>query len=536
MGRGLPRRSVALVAGSAATLLLAGCSGEPGAAPTATASPSTSSAAPTSSASPSATSSTPPAGQDDPRLATYYSQQLAWAGCGGRFQCATLTVPVDYDQPAGATMHLSVVRLPTTEPGRLGSIVLNPGGPGGSGVEYARSAAFPGAVLTAKVIRRYDVVGFDPRGVGKSDPVDCLTDAQTDEFMASDPTPDDAAEVSDWQRIAAGVGRGCASRAAGSYSHLDTVSAARDLDILRRALGDERLTYLGKSYGTYLGTTYAELFPGRVGRMVLDGVLPADLSLQQLSHDQAVGFEDALRRFVADCDGRRGCPLPDGVDAGVARIQQFVTGLDAAPLPAQQGRPLTEALGLSAILSYLYAPPSDWAQLRSGLATAFAGDGGELLDMLDSRIQRRADGTYVDNANEVFYPVTCLDRPFATTPEQLQALATQWSADAPTFGRALAWGMLACSGWPASTGRTPVPLSGAAVPPLLLVTTRHDPATPYAWGERMAAQLPGSTLVQWTTGDGHTAYLSEDRNRCVDDAVDTYLLTGTTTGPVVQCT
>ena len=229
-------------------------------------------------------------------LGRFYGQRLAWTACGDH-ECSRLTVPLDYDRPGGRTIEVAVLRVPA-EGQPQGSLVVNPGGPGAPGTAYAAAAP---QVLGDALLDGYDVVGFDPRGTGTSAPVDCLTDAELDTYLASDPSPDDAAEAERFVRLVSSIGRGCVADDARLAAHVSTIEAARDMDVLRSALGQRQLDYLGKSYGTALGATYAELFPDQVGRFVLDGALDVALSSRQLSLGQAEGFETALRSYVANC-------------------------------------------------------------------------------------------------------------------------------------------------------------------------------------------------------------------------------------------
>ena len=257
------RRVVALVGATVTALVLTGCSliGDAGADPR-----------PAVSVTPQG----PPPGSE--ALSRFYTQRLDWTDCEGA-QCATLEVPVDYQNPQGDTIELALSRVPARKASkRIGSLVVNPGGPGGSGVDYAKAADF---IVGKKVRDAYDVVGFDPRGVGRSAPIDCLTDTALDAFLGSDPTPDDDAEEETFAATARGFAQACGTTAGPLLGHVSTADAARDMDVLRAALGEEKLTYLGKSYGTYLGTTYADLFPKQVGRMVLDGVVAPDLTPEE---------------------------------------------------------------------------------------------------------------------------------------------------------------------------------------------------------------------------------------------------------------
>jgi len=501
-----------LLAGSAVlstAVLLVGCTSAPDTGTTAS---PTVSAQPTGSGSPTA----------DPSLARFYEQKLAWKGCGGDFQCADLEVPLDYDAPSGDTLTIAVIKLPAGGD-KLGSLVLNPGGPGGSGVDYARAARF---VVDDAVRERYDVVGFDPRGVGRSDAVVCLNDAQTDAFIAADGTPDDDAELATLEAESQKFADACEAKSAALLPHIGTRDAARDIDVLREALGDDTLNWLGASYGTFLGATYADLFPDKVGRMVLDGALDPTLSNEELAHGQAKGFEVALERFVEDCQKQADCPLPrEGVEAGVARIQQFFADLDAQPIPTGDAeRPLTEALGINAVLSYLYFPPFDWEQLRFGLQLAFEGDGSVLLSMLDQRLERSENGTYKYNPYSSFLSISAIDRPDRPTAEQSAQLAEEWGKEAPVFGPVLAWGNLVFSTWPVEAVDAPKEIVAEGTGPILVVGTTYDPATPYPWAQSLAKQLDGGVLLT-RVGDGHTAYGMG--SSCIDDAIDTYLLEGT---------
>ncbi len=493
-----------LAAGAAALVALSACTSDPAPVPTPT---------------PSARQYAPVPGE----LATYYDQELAWESCGDGLACARLTVPADYDDPDGETLELAVGRRATDDP--QGSLLLNPGGPGGSGMEYVRYAR---SALSGPVRARYDIVGFDPRGVADSSPVDCVDDEDLDEMLAADGTPDSAAEIAEIEDLSAQLGEGCVARSPDIAPYVDTESAARDMDILRAVLGDERLAYLGKSYGTFLGAQYAELFPDRVGRFVLDGVLPSSLDADEIGLGQARAFDVALRRFVAYCDTQSDCPLPGGVDAGVERIQQFLVSLEKEPLPGIGDRMLNESLATYAVLNSLYFPPGDWSNLIFGLQEAFAGDGSVLLDTLNDRIGRDRDGTYRTNGNEAFYAIACLDRPGLGGAAHAAQLARDWAEAAPVFGPYLAWGSLPCWQWPVGPGTAeaagdlPV-FTATGSDPILVVSTRFDTATPYEWGVQVAAELENATLLTYE-GDGHTAYSTE--STCIDDAVDAYLLDG----------
>lgn len=512
--------AVAVLASAAAlALLLGGCSSsEPDAVPpTRPSTPAASMPDDAPSASPASPSSSLAAAPD---LTRFYEQRIDWRNCGAA-DCGTFEAPLDYTDPDGPTIELGITRVKATGEA-IGSLFVNPGGPGGSAVEYAKAADY---VVSEDVRRRFDIVGLDPRGVGRSAPVECLTDEQLDALGAVDGTPDSPAEEQEVARLAADVGAGCARDSDPVYAHVGTADAARDLDLARALVGDDTLSYLGKSYGTMLGATYAELFPDRVGRMVLDGVLPASLDIVQVTREQAVAFEVALRDFASYCLAQDDCPLTGSVDDAVRQVQEWLASLDAAPLPGRGGeeRELNEALAAYAVLSNLYFPGSDYPRLRSALAAAMdRSDPTELLSLLDSRISRGPDGRYLDNSTEAFYAITCLDRPYTGGVDDVRALAEQWRAEAPTFGPALAWGLLTCADWPVS-GEQITSTVAKGSNPILVVSTRKDPATPYQWGQLLVDELDNAALVTYE-GVGHTAY--RDGSSCVDEAVDRYLLTG----------
>jgi pimeloyl-ACP methyl ester carboxylesterase len=466
-------------------------------------------------------------------LTGFYSQKIAWQGCGGEFQCGRLTVPVDYEKPDGQTLQLALIRLKATDPGdRVGSLVINPGGPGGSGVQYARAAR---TVLSERVREHYDVVGFDPRGVAASDPVQCLTDAQTDMLVASDPTPDDDAEATRTVELAKMLASGCEKRTGALLAHVGTKDAAKDMDVLRAALGDARLYYLGKSYGTFLGATYAQEFPKNVGRMVLDGAIDPALDSEQVDLGQAKGFEQATRAFVADCVKGRGCPLGSDPDRGMARLRDLLAQLDASPLPTRDpARPLTEGLGSLGVAVAMY-DEGYWPTLRAALSQAFGGDGSALLQLSDVYTERDSNGHYASNQNTVIYAVNCLDRPYRGAGDPIaeaQRDVKAFSKQAPTWGSFLAWSELPCAYWPVKPQTGPTAIRAEGSGPIVVVGTTRDPATPYAWAQGLAKQLAGGHLLTYE-GDGHTAY--RRGSRCIDKAVDAYLLRGDVPKDGLRC-
>jgi pimeloyl-ACP methyl ester carboxylesterase len=466
------------------------------------------------------------------QLARFYEQNLSWQSCGGNFECAQMTVPLVYDDPQGETIEIDVLRLPAGDPAkRQGSLVLNPGGPGGSGVDYARAAR---VVVTKPVLDAYDIVGFDPRGVGDSTPIECLTDRQLDRFIDLDPNPETDKEVAATVLASERFGARCARNSPQLTPNIGTPAVARDLDILRALIGDERLNFLGKSYGTFIGATYAGLFPSRVGRLVLDGAIDPRLTTAELSRGQAIGFEQALLRFAQWCADQEDCPVGDEPEAGVAKVGELLADLETDPLPAAPDRPLTAGQGTTGVIGSLYSAEDGWQSLFYALESAFAGDGFALQSLSDWLTERKPNGTFASNANEALYAVNCIDRPDRWDPEQTAEQAQQWSQEAPTFGATLAWGNLPCYYWPAPAVDEPRTISAPGAAPIVVVGTEFDPATPYQWAVDLAGQLESGVLVSWKGGDGHTAYYQG--SRCVDEAVDEFLVDGTVPENGLECT
>lgn len=455
----------------------------------------------------------------DPALAEFYEQELAWERCGDAFECATLTVPLDYTDPDAGELGLALLKDPADDPeDRIGSLVVNPGGPGASGTGYAEqaSSAFRKPILSA-----FDIVGFDPRGTGASSPVDCLTDAQLDAFIATDPDPDSAIEARQYADLSAALGDGCRERSGELVAHVSTVEAARDIDVLRAALGEPELHFFGASYGTKLGATYAELYPDRVGRMVLDGGIDLRLDFRERALGQAAGFETALRAYVTNCvEETDSCFLGSSVEDGLERIQQFFDEVDSAPLPTSTDRQLDAGNAFYGILLPLYVRDY-WILLSQALQAAFEGDGTTLLQLSDFYTSREADGSYSDNSAEAIYAINCLDDPSFVPIDEVDGEFTAFDEASPTFGRVFAWGLNTCSGLPTRAAEPIDEVDAAGAPPIVVVGTTRDPATPYEWSEGLAEQLESGVLVT-RDGDGHTGYNAG--NACIDAAVEAYLV------------
>ena len=479
-------------------------------------------AVPTTTPAPGAT--TPPR----PALAAYYGQELDWESCRGGFLCSTLTVPLDYHDPGGDTLGVAVLKVPAADPGRrIGSLVVNPGGPGAPGTDYAAQSA---AVFREPLLDAYDIVGFDPRGTGDSDPVDCLTDAELDEYVAEDPDPDTADEIAGYMRWVDALGAGCASRSGELAAHVTTVEAARDMDVLRAALGESSMAYFGASYGTKLGATYADLFPDRVGRLVLDGAVDLSLDARRLSLEQAGGFETALRAYVADCVERDDCYLGSTVEEGLARIKGFLDDVDAQPLPTGSDRMLEVGNAFYGVVLPLYNRDY-WPILDQALSSGLDGDGTSLLRLSDL-YHSREGGHYNDNSTEALYAISCLDDPYAIPPAEVPAQVPAFEEVSPTFGSVFAWGLTTCLGTQVEATERDRHVDAAGAAPIVVVGTTRDPATPYQWAVHLAEQLDSGVLVS-RDGDGHTGYNSG--NACVDTAVEDYLIEGTVPDDGLRC-
>jgi pimeloyl-ACP methyl ester carboxylesterase len=452
-------------------------------------------------------------------LSTFYSQDIEWRNCGNA-DCTTFQVPLDYQDPGGATISLSMTRVRASGES-IGSLFVNPGGPGGSAVEYAKAADF---IVTDQVREVFDVVGVDPRGVGLSEPIKCLTDQQRDLFLAGEVTPDTSLEEQRLILDSEVVGSACEANDNPLISHMSTIEVARDMDIARALVGDPVMNMVGKSYGTAIAAIYSQLFPERVGRMVLDGVLPTYLDQFQVTREQAEEFEVLLQYFVQQCLGQEDCPLTGNVDQGVQQVQDFLLALDSRPLVGRGGRELTEGLAAYAILTYLYFPESDFDQLRPALNAAMTlGDPDPLLEILDRRLSRTPDGRYSDNSTDAFYAVSCLDLPVTASVEQIGEFAAELSNSAPTFGEALGWGALVCRNWPYQSAQKPDITAGLA-PPVMIVATEFDPATPARWGLDLAQRLGNAEVVEWQGGYNHTGYF--EGSDCVTERVDSFLIGG----------
>lgn len=478
---------------------------------------------------PVATSAAPEiVGEVPAELADFYTQEVTWSSCNGGFQCAEVKVPMDYAAPKKDSIKLSVIRLPATGK-RLGAMLVNPGGPGGSGVNMVKDGGK--SYFSAKLRGAYDVVGFDPRGVQRSAPVKCLDDAQMDasrqlDFDLSTDAGFAAGEAETKRQTAL-----CQQNSGPDLGHIDTVSSARDMDVLRAVVGDPKLNYMGFSYGTKLGATYAGLFPDRVGRFSLDGALDPSLDIDQVSMGQAVGFENALRAWAADCLSGADCPVSGSVDNAMAQIRDLQGVYAANPQQTPSGRVVTGAEFMNAIAFTMYSTDL-WEPLAGALKQAFAGDASGMLLLADFGADRDSDGKYNSNTAAAFTAINCLDYPMNSDLGHMRGQAALLKKAAPTFGELLGYSGLSCKYWPVPAVGKPAPISAPGAGPILVVGTTGDPATPYAWSEALAKQLESGVLVTWE-GQGHTAYGRS--NECLTSVVDNYFVDGKVPAAGTRC-
>jgi pimeloyl-ACP methyl ester carboxylesterase len=469
-----------------------------------------------------------PAGELSALPAALTGQRLEWKGCdapveargsdaekpGKEWQCATLDAPLDYQDPAGETIGIALIRSEAPDPERrIGSLLFNFGGPGGSGVATLPTAADDYGNLA----KRYDLVGFDPRGVARSSAVDCRDDAETEKSLAIDPTPDDAAEEKAYLADAADFGADCAARSGRLLPHVGTLDTARDMDLMRHVLGDEKLHYVGFSYGTELGGVYAHLFPQNVGRLVLDAVVDSTADDVAHSRNQVLGFQRALENYFKS----RGIGAKEGTDRVVALLEK----LDREPLPTRDGRVLTEGLATIGIIMPLYSR-SDWQYLTIGLQAAERGDGSVLLAFADAYHTRDSEGHY-SGQHESHAAITCADTAVeATTADARARHLAEFTKISPVFGPPLGWGLAAgCAGWPVKGAATTPDVSAKGAAPILVIGTTGDPATPYEGARKTADELgKGVGVLITNEGEGHGSY---GEGACVTKLVDAYLLRGT---------
>src|SRR2546421_3480832 len=439
---------------------------------------------------------------------------ISWTDCGAGFQCGTLQVPLDYSHPEGRTISLALVRTQAKDKAaRVGSLLVNPGGPGESGIEYLRAD-----ISSLKNLnQRFDLVSWDPRGVAGSTPVACVDGPQMDAYLSIDAVLDDPQEKQDAIQADKDFAAGCQRRSGDLLPFMDSASTARDMDQIRASLGDAKLTYLGFSYGTYIGQWYAHLFPTHVRAMSLDGVVDPAVQANESLLGQVVGFEANLKAFLADCRSRTSCGYARSGDPGT-KLTALMARLDSTPLRFG-GRQLTRTLAMTGLLVTLY-DQSLWRYLDQALTAADSGDGRILLLLADAYNHRNKDGTYSNLFNGAFHSTNCLDFPVPTDITAYDELGPAFAKASPLFGPWFQYSNLQCALWLVKPKNRQGPLTVSGAPPILLVGGTNDPATPYAEAQSVNRQIAGSVLLT-RQGNGHTSY---DSSACAHAAEDAYLI------------
>ncbi|MFN3866998.1 MAG: alpha/beta hydrolase [Demequina sp.] len=506
-----------LIAASAVALLaLAACT------PDKTQVSPTDEPAPTSSAT-----AAPPA----PGASAVYDQELEWSECD-ELECATIQVPLDWSDPDGRTIELALNRHRALDAdARLGSLLINPGGPGGSGLGMTEYFV---TIAGEDLLGAYDVVGFDPRGVGASTPVQCGSDEQIDAFYIPDEAIETQADLDAANARVADFAANCRLESGAVIENVDTVSAARDMDVIRAAVGDEQLNFLGMSYGTQLGATYAELYPENVGRVVLDAAVDFLLPSVELARGQAEGFENALTNFLRWCGQRDTCPLEGGVDAQKSQLSAMTERALQQPYESGTDWDVNGNLFVYGVIVTLYDEAS-WPYLEIALEeVAGRGEAAGMYELANFYLDRDGlTGEYLNNSTWAFTAIGCLDgvpeEPW--TIEDSEELLAEMVEASPTFGWWFASGA-GCDAWPWTADQHITSLDVAATAnEMLVIGTTNDPATPYWWSESLAERLDASLLTY--DGEGHTAYGRS--NQCIIDAVDGFLVDGQMPDSGSQC-
>ncbi len=474
--------------------------------------------------------STPVAEAVSPDLQPFYTQSLVWTSCANGMQCTTASAPLDWTNPSAGKIKLALIRHLATGT-RLGSLLINPGGPGASGYDFVKDSVDFAA--DKKLQASYDIVGFDPRGVGRSSAVTCYSPGQMDAYLY-DITPG-ARGSDEWiannVRTAQEFGQACANKTGAMLDHVDTVNAARDLDVLRATLGDKKLNYLGYSYGTYLGTVYADLYPQKTGRLVLDGALDPASSNFDVTEVQAKGFESALRAYLANCLAHTDCPFTGTVADGMSTITDLLASVEASPIRNGDGRELGANTLVTAIIFPLYDKAS-WTYLSKMFASVKKGSAAFAFQLADAYNSRNGDGTYADNSTEAFTAVNCLDYTSNADPAVMKQQAAELAKAAPVIGPYLAYGDIGCANWPYKSTLKRGPIAAAGSAPILVVGTTNDPATPYVWAQNLSKELENGHLLTHK-GEGHTAY--NKSNACVNNTVDAFLIQGVVPSEDPKC-
>ncbi len=456
-----------------------------------------------------------------PGLEQFYKQDVTWKNCGSGSDCTTLKAPVDWSDPDGEQIELAISRHRATGT-RMGSLLINPGGPGGSGFDFAQ-----GFTGSSGVYAHYDIIGFDPRGVGRSTPIVCFTDdADRDEMIygtydAPYGSAGWAAELAERQKAWVDA---CAENTGPLLAHIDTVSVAHDMDMMRAVLGDDKLNYLGYSFGTYIGTVYAELFPEKVGRMVLDGAVEPPFGGFDELATQMAGFDSAFKAYMTDCL-TSDCPFDGPVANAMGEAHALALSVDGKGLKSSDGRELDSATVGTGIALALYNA-ANWPYITLMFEGLLRGDAETAFLLADSYNGRDRDGSYADRSLDVYFAVNCAEGTIGTDDIDLQEGLSIMDQKGPYVGVILAlddYVLLeeACAQWPYPRPEFPQSFDAEGAPPILVIGTTNDPATPYAQSVALAEELSSGVLITYN-GEGHTVY--GNGVPCIDDLVDAYFV------------
>ncbi len=452
--------------------------------------------------------------------ASIYSQKLVTTNCGGLL-CGTIKVPVDWAKPTGPTFKLAFTYKPVA--GVKKYLFINPGGPGASGVAFVRDNLT--SIGTKALRKAYNIVGFDPRGTEGSSPVKCYDAAGKDDFLYNDtgflvgsPGERAATKTAITKFVAA-----CKKNSGPLLAHIDTVSAAKDLDVLRAVFKQSKLDYLGFSYGTFLGTTYATLFPTKVGRFVLDGAVDPTVSDEDQSFNQLKGFDLALHNYMTDCiNNQTDCPFHGTVAQGLAKISDLLTKVELEPLTTTSGRPGGYAVVSTGMYLTLYSNDY-WGYLTQAFNQAFDSNSADtFLQLADFYNDRNANGTYNSNEFEAFIAVSCLDGRSDASASAQAAQNARMIAASPTLGRYWQNGAELCARWAYPAVKPPKSYAAKGAPTIMVIGTTGDPATPYQQSVHLAHGVLAKGFLLTFQGEGHTAYGRS--NTCVSNTVDNFLI------------